>query len=252
MFVWGGHNWGRLTDMWRLDGLDTLGTTFLASGARAEGFPNFDNLRWVQLTSEGRNMPAPERYGRALVMTPWHVLSLGGYTHTKFEPMLWRFDPFTRKWSQEAVDAVTGVSVAYRHRSTGDPDPVLFESVPIPRHLGSVVLMGLDGSPSRAMGVSGPQLFLFGGYDGIGLLDDLWVLDVEKIQGLAVDELYTAEIFQGMCAWRVTEGGGLDNKWLATCNSGGVGSADETGSCGIYDVLLRAYCTKEWQSFSNF
>ena len=25
MFVWGGHNWGRLTDMWRLDGLDTLG-----------------------------------------------------------------------------------------------------------------------------------------------------------------------------------------------------------------------------------
>ena len=39
-------------------------------------------------------------------MTPWHVLAFGGYTHTKFEPLIWRFDPFTRKWSQEAVDAV--------------------------------------------------------------------------------------------------------------------------------------------------
>jgi hypothetical protein len=54
-------------------------------------------------------MRAPERYGRALVMTPWHVLAFGGYTHTKFEPLIWRFDPFTRKWSQEAVDAVAGV-----------------------------------------------------------------------------------------------------------------------------------------------
>ena len=61
-------------------------------------------------------MRAPERYGRALVMTPWHVLAFGGYTHTKFEPLIWRFDPFTRKWSQEAVDAVAGhlaLSLAY-------------------------------------------------------------------------------------------------------------------------------------------
>jgi len=29
MFVWGGHNWGRLTDMWRLDGLDTIGKVYL-------------------------------------------------------------------------------------------------------------------------------------------------------------------------------------------------------------------------------
>ena len=99
------------------------------------------------------------RYGRALVMTPWHVLAFGGYTHTKFEPLIWRFDPFTRKWSQEAVDAVAGVSVAYKHRSTAEKNPILFENVPMPRHMGSAVLMGLKGSPSRALGVSRPAVY---------------------------------------------------------------------------------------------
>ena len=72
-----------------------------------------------------------------------------------------------RKWSQEAVNAVAGVSVAYKHRSTAEKNPILFESVPMPRHLGSVVLMGLKGSPSRAVGVSRPAVYLFGGYDGV-------------------------------------------------------------------------------------
>ena len=97
-----------------------------------------------------------------------------------------------------------------------------------------------------------PSIYLFGGYDGVGLLDDIWVLNIEKIQGKAVDDLYTPDNFNGMCAWRVTPGGGLDNKWLATCGSGGKGSSDETGVCNVNDVLLRAYCMKEWQSFANF
>lgn len=252
MFVWGGHNWGRLTDVWRLDGLDTLGSVTFASGKMSPSYPDETQLQWVQLTSSGLSMRPPERYGRSLVMTPWHVLAFGGYTHTSFEPLTWRFDPFTRKWSQEAVDAVAGVSVAYKHRSTAEKNPVLFESFPMPRHLGSVVLMGLEGTPSRALGVERPAVYLFGGYDGVGLLDDLWILDIEKIQGLAVDDLYTEDRFNGVCAWRVMTGGGLDNRWLGTCNSGGIGSTDEIGTCTINDILLRAYCKREWQSFNNF
>ena len=89
-------------------------------------------------------------------------------------------------------------------------------------------------------------------FSQVGLLDDLWILDIEKIQKTAVDDLYTEDRFNGVCAWRIMKGGGLDNEWLATCRSGGIGSSDEISACTMNAVLLRAYCTKEFQSFSNF
>ena len=67
----------------------------------------------------------------------------------------------------------------------------------MPRHLSAAVLMGLEGSPSRAL-VTKPSIYLFGVTMVLGF-DDIWVLNIEKIQGKAVDDLYTPDNFNGMC-----------------------------------------------------
>merc|ERR1711871_194813 len=83
MFLWGGHAWERKSDLWRLD---------------------IDDLKWTKLDSSShvtRTLAVPsEKYGRALVITPWSILAFGGYAHTSFEPLVWRYDPFYMQWSQ--------------------------------------------------------------------------------------------------------------------------------------------------------
>jgi len=233
MFLWGGHAWERKSDLWRLD---------------------IDDLKWTKLDSSShitRTLAVPsEKYGRALVITPWSILAFGGYAHTSFEPLVWRYDPFYMQWSQIPIEGTPSATPAYTWRSTLESEPNVAENFPSGRMLSSLSIIGLYDSPSFSLGVSRPKLLVFGGYDGIELLGDLWELD---LRGVAAN--YTkkedTERFEGNCIWRMIPGSTENNKWLNSCGSSGSGQG-QTVECAINDILIRAICKQEYQSFSNF
>ena len=228
MFLWGGHAWSRYKDLWRL---------------------NITSRTWYKLNT--REYRAPERYGRASVISPWQILNFGGYMHTRFAPFLWKYDPINFKWTRLDTFGVPGGPVTYTHRSTEEPTPTLYgENMPVARQMTSLVLIGLKGTPSRQRGISHPKILMFGGYDGIAYMDDLWQLDL-KLLGIDHDMIGGGEEevnWRNNCIWRLKKGSTEDNLWKSTCDSQG----GQTANCLIDDVLTRAYCRKQYQGIMNF
>lgn len=229
MYLWGGHSWARLSDIWRFQ---------------------LDTNTWYKID----NIPyrAPERYGRASVISPWQVLYFGGYSHTKFVPFVWRYDPVHFKWERIDTFGTPGGPVTYTHRSTEEPAPTLFgEIMPVARTMASLAIIGLKNTPSRKRGIQRPQILMFGGYDGVSYLDDLWQLDLNllgiyhDLSGSPEEERWNNE-----CRWRLVKNSPEDNRWLSSCRSNGVGQG-QVEKCAVDDILLRAWCTGEYQGFLN-
>jgi hypothetical protein len=171
--------------------------------------------------------------------------------HTRFAPFLWKYDPINFKWTRLDTFGVPGGPVTYTHRSTEEPTPTLYgENMPVARQMTSLVLIGLKGTPSRQRGISHPKMLMFGGYDGIAYMDDLWQLDL-KLLGIDHDMIGGGEEevnWRNNCIWRLKKGSTEDNLWKSTCDSQG----SQTANCLIDDVLTRAYCRKQYQGIMNF
>merc|ERR1711871_1593374 len=229
MYLWGGHSWARFSDIWRF---------------------HLKTYTWYKI--ENVKYRAPERYGRASVISPWQILNFGGYSHTKFVPFVWRYDPVHFKWERVDTFGTPGGPVTFTHRSTEEPAPTLYgEIMPVARTMASLSIIGLKNSPSRKRGIQRPQLLMFGGYDGVSYLDDLWQLDLNLL-GINHDLPGSPEEkrWNDECRWRLVENSPENNRWLNSCESNGVGQG-QVEKCSINDILLRAWCKGEYQGFLN-
>ena len=65
---------------------------------------------------------------------------------------------------------------------------------------------------------------MFGGYDGVSYLDDLWQLDLNLL-GINHDLVGSPEEkrWNDECRWRLVENSPENNRWLNSCESNGVG-----------------------------
>ena len=88
-------------------------------------------------------------------------------------------------------------------------------------------------------GISRPKLLVFGGYDGIEVMGDLWELDLRGLAANYTKKEETAK-YSGNCVWRMRAGSTEDNKWLHSCGSDGEGRG-QAEQCAINDILLRAF-----------
>ena len=76
-------------------------------------------------------------------------------------------------------------------------------------------------------------------------MSDLWELQLDHLnmtEGATADEDRSDQ-----CDWRLQTGSTADRVWQDTC--GGTQASGKT--CDPREVLLRAWCSKDWQSFSN-
>ena len=167
-------------------------------------------------------------------------------------PFVWRYDPVHFKWERIDTFGTPGGPVTYKHRSTEEPAPTLFgEIMPVARTMASLAIIGLKNTPSRKRGIQRPQILMFGGYDGVSYLDDLWQLDLNllgiyhDLSGSPEEERWNNE-----CRWRLVKNSPEDNRWLSSCRSNGVGQG-QVEKCAVDDILLRAWCTGEYQGFLN-
>lgn len=226
--------------------------------------------------------------GRTGMVSPWGILSWGGRAaqqHHLAEPMLWRYDPVSLEW----VTTYPPHRDSPLHTIFGfEADPVFLDANlhDYPRHLeidlsGSAAaisehelpvfpgqrmhhawaLFGVYNTQSRARGVKLPVLYVYGGYDGAVILDDLWRIhlrnpsnEVDRHQddqrGISLEDsaggFLAEEYFAAHCAWRVRNTTAYEDTWLATCG------ASSRQPCSFDDILTQAYCTREYQSIGYF
>ena len=133
------------------------------------------------------------RYGQALLITPWAILSHGGL-HSRWDSgvpapstldnCLWGLDPEVASWMrvETSGDCSDRRPVVASYRSPVEQVAKdAFDELPSKRYLHSMVLVGQDGSFSRSRGVREAKVLLFGGDDGSKFLDDLWELNIRDI-----------------------------------------------------------------------
>lgn len=265
MFVYNGHSRGRLAaDLWRYD----------ANPARR---------LWTKLVTKAA---APmEQYGRALVLTPWRLLSFGGFgdhdhdhstpsgSHddvghgygrghqipraTRRNQELGPFDVLandvvTDLWQRIATTGVPGRPRPRAHRGRSHLDQrgvgTIAEHQPVPRarYLSAAILVGAVGTQTRKRGVDKAKVLLFGGDDGVTHLDDMWSLDLDL---MALQDGQPSEVQgrEALCHWRrQVETGPAFQQWNSTCMA--TDAAQQTGQCNMREVLLQAWC---WGHYAN-
>ena len=84
-----------------------------------------------------------------------------------------------------------------------------------------------------------PTLLLFGGYDGVSFLDDIWEL---RLSDLTKDHGSEAEVenWRDNCAWRVKRPSTVSKIWDESCNATSL--ADSVRGCHVDDIVLRSWC----------
>jgi len=238
IFIFGGQNDRILDDLWRFDYFDR-------------------EYREIDVAPFGA-MHTMARYGQALLVTPWAILSHGGL-HSRWDAgvpapstldsCLWSLDPEVAKWMrvETSGDCSNRRLAVESHRSPVNRARIdLFDQLPSARYLHSMVLVGNDGSFSRSRGVREAKVLLFGGYDGSKFLDDLWELNIRDLApnhgagtyfnatGVATE----ARIWQARCEWKFDQGGTENQRWSQSCGHGGLQVQD----CSLDDILLQSWC----------
>ena len=120
----------------------------------------------------------------------------------------------------------------------------LLPPMPKARYLSSTVLFGLNGTPSKERGVQSPTMMIWGGFDGSTYRDDLWSL---KMDGLSLDLARQEEWRAEQCGWRL-KAGTANTAWNTAC---GTATSTSAPACAVREILLRAYCLGDYQSFGN-
>lgn len=156
------------------------------------------------------------------------------------------------------------------------------------RVFAGMAFIGETGTRTRRRGVDGPRLVLYGGYNGAQVMNDLWVFHLREVlheeELVALTNLhpdtgtgvlagmgsglntstntitgfgtgnYTMadedvpggplmnELFHAHCDYRMVPRSAADTEWIEGCL--GTGS----NVCGVEDILLRALCTRAYQS----
>ncbi|GMH68130.1 hypothetical protein TrST_g11438 [Triparma strigata] len=244
LYVMGGSNGNLLDDIWRYD----------KSAAT-----------WVQL--KGAVEP-PHVFGRSLSLTPWGILAFGGLNKDgewTLEGRVWHYNMALRVWNvlgstQEESGGVADVQPLAWRASGLKKDvayPEVFENAPQPHYLSSTVMVGLErGDDAEREGLvlgagMEPQIILFGGDYGIArnkYSNDMRVLKLRNLGAEENDDIVELER-EETCGWRLQSGSTADSFWTATCGSGGnTGSAND---CEVQEILLRAWCEKEYQDIGN-
>ena len=226
IFISGGFAQGRLTDMWRFD---------------------YDDNSWTELNShQGVAWPM---YGQAAYIGEFGLLSYGGLApHGPRTPGedLWLWDIFADEWSS--------LPVAQNDTSVHD-DQLLSNDIPQGRYLSSISL--LDNAHSSS---EGPSVLVFGGDNGLlhnshqdsygymsnSFLDDLWLLSPD---GMHISSpMKNGNHRENYCSWMMKDGSTAEQAWNVSCGWKEEGSPP--GVCGLKDVLIAAWCRKQYQSLT--
>jgi hypothetical protein len=253
IYVLGGYNDGWLKeDLWRFD---------------------VGQWRWTRLTTFSASR-ALEFIGRAAALTPWGLLAYGGYTSRYnstagnaygfpvYESKVWRQDFSTAKWTQLPTIGYTQRTLPHYHRQEGvflgPPRPAHSNEEPIGRYLAGVALLLQQSRGSEGLELSlryrsalgdlrNMSLLMFGGYDGLKYLDDLYELRLDQLS--AYDGQETAEETRARyCDWRLLNGTAL-NAWRTSC-AWTRGPAVQTAPCNLTEIVIQAWCRRQWQSVS--
>ncbi|GMH79973.1 hypothetical protein TL16_g08344 [Triparma laevis f. inornata] len=244
LYIMGGSNGNLLDDIWRYDKSAST---------------------WVQL--KGAVEP-PVVFGRSLSLTPWGMLAFGGLNKDgewTLEGRVWHYNVALRLWNvlgstQEEGGGVTDVQpLAWRASGVkkGVAYPEVWENAPQPHYLSSTVMVGLERGDDRAKEglILGkrmePQVIVFGGDLGISRNKYSGELRVLKLRNLGAeenDDMVEVER-EETCGWRLQSGSTADSFWVGSCGSGG--SVGGGGVCEVQEILIRAWCEKEYQDIGN-
>jgi len=247
LYVIGGEGGSQLNDIWMYD-------------------KTADD--WLQLNAD---VQTPSWYGRQLSLTPYGLLAFGGKVRDAewgYEGRVWHYNVGTGLWNvlgktEQELGGVQDIE-AMKWRAVGlnhnIPYPQVFEDAPQPHRLSSVVGLGFDRTnPTLDEGnrrvlfgkVAEPMVVLFGGDVGLSRAkynNDLRVLRLRNLAEERNDGRYEEE-WEEMCGFRLENGGTADNFWTATCGAGGgIGSVNK---CEVRDIIIRAWCLKEYQTIGG-
>jgi subtilisin-like proprotein convertase family protein len=240
LYVLGGFNGGRLSDVWSFD--KTTGKWKEHSGVHA----------------------SPAWIGRSVSLTRWGGLGFGGMVDDaewSLEGRVWLYDVGLESWKllSDTMEEDGGQKdvEALKWRASGKlksiASPEVWENAPQQHYMASVALVGDDkgaGTSGVILGQdSEPQVLHFGGdYGGSRnkYSKDLRTLKLRNIGDVGNDadvELYRS----GLCDWRINPGTTGNAAWEASCGATTTNSKD----CFIEDILMRAWCVGSFQTVSN-
>jgi subtilisin-like proprotein convertase family protein len=256
IFVIGGvTETGRTSDLWRFD---------------------VSTRVWTELFTEGLDAPLPY-IGRMLIISPFGLIAgfgyhrgKGGIGSPKFSYRFSLQNIVTEEWSDLLTSDTYSPAVPYYHRAIGTKKgnkyPELHEIQPAGRMMGGGILvldeqdLALYGSeadfPDAFDSSAGayedtrfsPLIYSFGGDNGMRLLDDFRALRFNRMAYPSL-KWEAAAYLQEQCKWRIQSGSAAEDDWNHSCN---VTSMDEqTRTCKVRDLVLRAWCTRNFQSLSN-
>ena len=255
-YIFGGYgrHERKLDDLWRFD--------YDGNGGGS----------WVQLEVGGQGIDDFLWKGRSGVVSPWGLIMLGGMNENaewKYEGRIWRYDVVGRGWQvvQKAneVDSIEGENVeAMRWRSSGKtksvPLPPLSELSKEPHYHSASTLIGWNSlSPNRMSDSDGvmlggdpePMILSFGGDVGVTRARYRGEMRGLRLRGTGKEEEdEETEANRGEeCDWRTEVGGEGWRVWEDSCGTnGGIGTG---GVCSVEEVLIMAWCKREYQAISN-
>jgi len=206
---------------------------------------DYDDDVWIRLQSNSQNLRRSTSAGRASSLTPWGVVTFGGMNVDNDgsiqEDGVWRYNVIDGVWS--SVDVLNANNI---------PSQFEAEKRPMPRYLGASAFLDLKDK-SRALITDGAAfgstiIIQFGGNSETHFLRDMWSL---TLNGMKTDKM-AAEQHDNFCEWR-TKGNAL-NQWLSSCghrqlNETSNDDPSENAMCSWEDVIMMAWCAREYQSF---
>lgn len=182
-----------------------------------------------------------------------------GDRYRQLGPVLWQLDPVTGLWDEIHTNGVQGLPRPHMHRAEGvrrgNVSPESHAAMPGPRYLSATALAGAHGTPSRQRGVRRPRVLVFGGYDGVRYLDDLWELNLDEL-GEGDGSLDEKEEHDALCKWRREEGTTARGRWDESCGANTfmqkeAQRADDEKRCDLKDLLIHTWCDRQWQGLGG-
>jgi len=221
-----------LDDLWRLD-----------------SDSDSDFVSFIELRASPRDKTMT-MYGQVALLGPFGLLGYGGVRSRGPRSQgkdLWLWNIFEKEW----------MSVPVEHGGDAAA-PLVNDKIPYGRYLSSIGLLdsdtlrqiyNIDGPWPMAMTFGGDGAFLHNGYnDDYGfmtnsLFDDVWILSAGAI---ATNSSVQNQRRRDHCRWRQLPTSTSFRIWNDTC---GWNSAATRGICRWDEILIRAWCLEQYQSF---
>ncbi len=226
IFLFGGQGWDPLTgkhtslnDLWRFDTV---------------------NLVWKELNLSPFHNDLSN--GASLTLSPFGMIKHAGYDtrNRRMTSETHFLDLFSNKWKKLPTTGRRATSsVKFNAHHKEKPLPQLWEDLPESRAFHAAALVNFrpqfsaikpNGLPSHA-----PKLVVFGGFDGLDVLGDVWDLDLSK---LFSDRSPLQTYYEMHCKWR--EGGHIREEFHESCG----GDLFQAKDCSLELLFKEAWCEK--------